>query len=593
MRVRLPTYPFQRRRCWLDGRGVPSQGATATERPPVADVEASTDGESSPTPSPPTAPVQRPTAAVDAQPASTNQAMDRANAYKTGRYTGTAQRPDYVAPRNEIETIVADIWQTLLGVDRVGIHDNFFSLGGHSLTALQTIARIQESLQVKLKVRNFFETPTVVEIAEAIASLQPDSQQVSEKLRILDELASASKETTESVPCNEVIPMASCEDAVSCSDHRASTGTTSFSLYYFSGDEEMCPGDKYRLIIEGAKFADRHGFEAIWTPERHFHRFGGLYPNPSVLNAALATITNQIKLRAGSVVLPLHHPVRVVEEWALADNLSNGRAGFSIASGFHPNDFVFAPNRYSERRQTTWERIETVQKLWRGEPVTMCDGAGSDFEVQAFPRPVQKELPLWITCGNAVETFERAGTIGANVLTALIGIPLEQLGERIERYRQSLSENGFDPEAGRVTLMIHTYIGDDIESVRERVKVPFTDYLRSHTNLLASMAKSKHANFDPSSIASDDYEELLEMEFDRYFHRAALFGTVDSGAEMVRRLADAGVNELGCLVDFGVEVESVLASLDRLNTLKEQVNAAEREASRSPRSTTSDQAALS
>src|SRR5262249_28630343 len=105
-----------------------------------------------------------------------------------------------------------------------------------------------------------------------------------------------------------------------------------FSLFFFSGNEAMFPEYKYQLIVEGAKFADRNGFTAIWTPERHFHSFGGLYPNPSVLAAALAMVTERLALRAGSVVLPLHNPIRVAEEWSVVDNLSRGRVGLSFAS---------------------------------------------------------------------------------------------------------------------------------------------------------------------------------------------------------------------------------------------------------------------
>src|SRR6185295_17743730 len=103
-------------------------------------------------------------------------------------------------------------------------------------------------------------------------------------------------------------------------------------------------------LMEGAKFADRNGFAAVWTPERHFHAFGGLYPNPSVTSAAIAAITQRVKIRAGSVVLPLHHPLRVAEEWAVVDNLSNGRVGLAFASGWHSIDFVLAPQNYADRK---------------------------------------------------------------------------------------------------------------------------------------------------------------------------------------------------------------------------------------------------
>ena len=78
-----------------------------------------------------------------------------------------------------------------------------------------------------------------------------------------------------------------------------------FSLFFFSGDESAFPKDKYQLVLEATKFADRNGFAAVWTPERHFHRFGGLYPNPAVLGAALAAITERVQIRGGSVIAPL------------------------------------------------------------------------------------------------------------------------------------------------------------------------------------------------------------------------------------------------------------------------------------------------
>jgi natural product biosynthesis luciferase-like monooxygenase protein len=154
-----------------------------------------------------------------------------------------------------------------------------------------------------------------------------------------------------------------------------------FSFFYYASADVGESADKYRLLIEGAKFADTHGFAAVWTPERHFYAFGGLYPNPSVTSAALATVTEGIQLRAGSVVLPLHDPLRVAEEWAVVDNLSYGRAAISFASGWQPNDFVIAPENYANRKEVMLRGIETVRRLWQGEKVWRRDGNGTDIEV--------------------------------------------------------------------------------------------------------------------------------------------------------------------------------------------------------------------
>ncbi|MCK9496377.1 MAG: LLM class flavin-dependent oxidoreductase, partial [Dehalococcoidia bacterium] len=168
-----------------------------------------------------------------------------------------------------------------------------------------------------------------------------------------------------------------------------------FSLFYF-GSEAGESEDPYRLLMEGARFADAHGFSAVWTPERHFHAFGGMFPNPSVTAAAVASVTKHVAVRAGSVVLPLHHVARVAEEWAVVDRLSNGRAGIACASGWRPDDFVLQPQNYAGARTSLGSTIGTLRRLWKGETVSF-PGPDGDVAVQTLPRPVQSDLPMWVT----------------------------------------------------------------------------------------------------------------------------------------------------------------------------------------------------
>src|SRR2546429_3112799 len=193
--------------------------------------------------------------------------------------------------------------------------------------------------------------------------------------------------------------------------------TMDFSLFYFANDSGIAEDDRYRLLLDGARFADEHGFQAVWTPERHFHPFGGTYPNPSVTSAAIAATTSRVRIRAGSVVAPLHHPVRIAEEWSVVDNISRGRVGVSFASGWHATDFALNPSAYADRRTLMYERVEQVRALWRGEPIDVVDGMGNPAKVRSYPPPVQAELPVWITSVGDVETFRSAGRIRAGLLT--------------------------------------------------------------------------------------------------------------------------------------------------------------------------------
>ena len=344
-----------------------------------------------------------------------------------------------------------------------------------------------------------------------------------------------------------------------------------FSLFYFASDEDEAARNKYRLLIEGAKFADRHGFSAVWTPERHFHAFGGLYPNPSVTGAAIAAVTERIQIRAGSVVLPLHSPIRVAEEWSVVDNLSNGRVGLSFASGWHSDDFVFAPENFLNRRKMMAGQIETVRRLWRGESVPFTGGTGAEVQVKILPRPIQSELPIWVTAFGTVETFQMAGEIGASMLTHLLGQSVELVAEKIAIYRRAWRDHGHEG-SGYVTLMLHTFVGEDFDAVREKVRVPFCNYLKSSLDLLIGLAKNAGLEVDPKHLTEQNADALVTHAFNRYYETCGLFGTPDTCLRMVDKLKAAGIDEIACLIDFGVDADSVLAGLDYLNLVKEESN---------------------
>ncbi|WSJ90984.1 LLM class flavin-dependent oxidoreductase [Streptomyces sp. NBC_01304] len=343
-----------------------------------------------------------------------------------------------------------------------------------------------------------------------------------------------------------------------------------FSLFYFAdGSVGSTDGGRYDLLLDGARFADTHGFSAVWTPERHFHPFGGLYPNPSVTGAAVAAVTERVAIRAGSVVAPLHHPVRIAEEWSVVDNISGGRAGISLASGWNAVDFALRPEGYADRKNAVLEAVDQVRALWRGEPLQVTDGAGNPAEVRIHPRPVQAELPVWVTSAGGPETFRAAGRAGAGVLTHLLGQSLDELAEKIALYRKALADRpDHDGRPGHVALMLHTYIGDDAGQVKETVREPFTAYLKSSFGLIARSATSILQGFDLDKLRDSDIDFLVRRSFDTYYTSSGLFGTVEQASAIVEQARAAGVDELACLIDFGVPSDTVLAGLDRLDALR-------------------------
>lgn len=363
----------------------------------------------------------------------------------------------------------------------------------------------------------------------------------------------------------------------------ASAQKMDFSLYYWGNDDGQGP-KKYELLLEGARFADSHGFCAVWTPERHFHAFGGPYPNPSVTGAAVAAVTKNLAVRAGSCVVPLHHPVRIAEEWAVIDNLTNGRAGIAVASGWHPDDFVLRPeNTPPANRDAMFAATDQIKRLWRGEKVEFPTANGGSFGVISQPRPVSAELPIWVTTAGNPATWREAGEIGANVLTHLLGQTIEEVAGKIAIYHDALRKAGHDPAKFTVTLMLHTFVGRDREQVRRTAEGPMKAYLGAAANLVKQYAWAFPAfkrppgvtdpmQIDTRQLSAEETEAILDFAFQRYFEESGLFGTVEDALARVEALKRIGVTEVACLVDYGIAPEKVLEGLYPLAEVVKRAN---------------------
>jgi phthiocerol/phenolphthiocerol synthesis type-I polyketide synthase E len=537
-RVALPGYPFDRQRYWIERRNPdPNLTVVLPSVPPKLALEewgaARIDTESSSS-----LPIQR-------------------------------ARRQSLRPRNALEEQIVELWRQVLGIEEVDIQESFLELGGNSLMAVQLISRVRDVFGVDLPVGEFLRSPTITAMAEAVALGQAQLGKISGVEDLLSEIEALGTGEARALLARELEVSErdqapeSAKMAMPPPRENPNFRSVEFSLFFFSGDESAFPHDKYQLVLEATKFADRHGFVAVWTPERHFHRFGGLYPNPAVLGGALAAITETVQIRAGSVIAPLQSPIRIAEEWALVDNLSNGRVGVAFATGFHPVDFVLSPERFKERAKLTAEVVEAVRRYWRGEPAQGRTGTGEEVERVLFPRPVQRELPTWLTATRSTETFIQAGRLGVNVLTAVLRINREEMAEKIAAYRRARYEHGHDPDAGKVTLMLHTFAGPDDDQVRHIVSGPFREYLKSHMEFLGSTS---------ASLSASEKENLLTLAFNRFYEGGSLFGTPESCLSAVEKFAAIGVNEIACLIDFGIDFDTTMDGLLHLARLAELAN---------------------
>ncbi|WP_405929322.1 aminotransferase class III-fold pyridoxal phosphate-dependent enzyme [Streptomyces griseus] len=372
----------------------------------------------------------------------------------------------------------------------------------------------------------------------------------------------------------------SARPAASVRQPEAARPAPDFGLYFFGDYPESAGADgatgaagagtpeAYDTLFETARFADEHGFSSLWLPERHFDSFGGIFPNPSVLAAAVARETGRVRINAGSVVLPLHDPVRVAEEWSVVDNLSGGRVGIGCATGWHARDFALHPDRFADRRRIAFDHLDEVRRLWRGEAVRRRTGEGAEAEIRIRPRPVQEEPPFFLATSGQRASYEEAARRGLGVVTNLMSQSVDELAANIAHYRRTRAACGLDPAAGRVTVLVHTYLGDDHATARAEALEPMVRYLRSSLLMRSAATAAGQRREDVAAASEEDLDYLFRRAYDRYCDQRALIGTPTSVAPFVDALHRAGVDEIAALVDFGMDRERLRSGLERLDVLR-------------------------
>lgn len=310
------------------------------------------------------------------------------------------------------------------------------------------------------------------------------------------------------------------------------------------------------LVREAARFADAHGLHAIWLPERHGRARGGLHSEPAVIAAVLAGVTHSLRLRA-NLTAPLHEPTHLAERWAAIDLVSGGRVGLALGSGELPDEFVLGPEPFVDRKERLHRCAAELRELWRGGTVARVAGSGQAIAARTYPRPMQPELGVWLDCPGEVDGFLRAGRDGHHVLTELGFQSPQELAIKIALYRAAYAD-GNHPGAGRVAVALPTFIAASRREVDEQARAGFLAYLEACAGRWLGH-EEQAAWREVGGRAA-----LLADAYARFSGRAALLGTVDECGALVGELRAAGVDEIACVVDFGVEATRIVEALPLL-----------------------------
>ncbi len=304
----------------------------------------------------------------------------------------------------------------------------------------------------------------------------------------------------------------------------------------------------YKNTLEQVRLAEKVNFESAWISEHHFLD-DGYCPSPAATAAAMAAVTTRIKIGSAGIILPLHNPLKVAEDAAVVDNISNGRFNLGVVLGYRKEEYEGMGVPMRERPSRMDEGIEVLENALTGEKFSY-EGKRYKFEnAKLTPRPVQSPIPLYI---GAFEepAIRRAGRFGYPLLIGP-GRTVEMARDTLRMYRDEARKSGRDPEGVEHILLRETFVSTS----RKKAVEGGNKYIISMYKFYFSLGVKMFVRGKQLTGLDDPlFEHLSEDRF--------IIGTPDDCIGEIEKYRDElGIKYIACRMVFPQAPHEVISGL--------------------------------
>jgi probable LLM family oxidoreductase len=257
----------------------------------------------------------------------------------------------------------------------------------------------------------------------------------------------------------------------------------------------IAPSERLRNLIEEIELADQVGLDAFGVGEHHRSEF--LDSAPTIILAAAASRTKNIRLASAVTVLSAADPVRVFQEFATIDLISQGRAEIVVGRGSFTEAYPLFGLKLKDYDDLFIEKLDLLLTIrdsqevhWSGKHRAALNGQG------IYPRPYQEQIPIWLGVGGTPQSFARAGFLGLPLMVAIIGGQPHRFRPLIDLYREAGERAGHAPESLKVGVHMFGFLGDTTQ-------VAADDFYPGYATMMTEIGKER--GWPPTTRAQYDY----------------------------------------------------------------------------------------
>jgi len=326
------------------------------------------------------------------------------------------------------------------------------------------------------------------------------------------------------------------------------------TFYFFQAAPGLTHSEVIHRELEQMVWTEELGFDSIWLTEHHFIDYG-LSVSPAVLAAAAAMRTRRVRIGLAAAILPFHDPVRLAEELAIVDILSEGRLDVGVGRGNRPVEFEGYRVPQIENRERFDESLAIILKAWTMERFSFEGRHFTIPEVRVIPKPLQQpHPPLYVVC-TSPDTIEATALRGAPMLNSLLRGGVEQLARSRDTYVKACEKAGRTADEiasllSRWGVSRHVYVAPtDAEALDEAkdAEMWYQESLRRF--LIPERIDRVHPLLQPGFRAME--ERFAKVSWEQLVAESVAFGSPDTVAERIEEFQRLGVGEMLCWMNFG------------------------------------------
>jgi alkanesulfonate monooxygenase SsuD/methylene tetrahydromethanopterin reductase-like flavin-dependent oxidoreductase (luciferase family) len=326
------------------------------------------------------------------------------------------------------------------------------------------------------------------------------------------------------------------------------------TFFFFQAPPEHRHEDIIRDELTQVEWSEELGFDEVWFTEHHFIDYG-LSVDPATLASAAASRTQRVRIGLAAAILPFHHPLRLAEQMALVDIISEGRLDVGVGRGNRPAEFAGYRVPQQESRERFDETVEVMQRAWTEERFSYHGRFFAFDDVRVIPKPVQRPRPpLYQVCVTK-DGIENTALRGWPMLNSVLFGPVDQLLANRDTYVNTLEKAGRTPEevAGllaRWGVSRQIYVADTDARALEEAKAAELWYQESFRRfVIPDRIDDAHPTLQPGFRAMA--ERLGKVTWDNLVTETLAFGSPDTVARHIEYMRSIGVGQVLCWMNFG------------------------------------------